>query len=91
MIFDRSLGFPGGSDGEESTCNSGDLGSVPGSGICPGEVNGYPIQYWRIPWTEELGGVQSMGLPRVGHNRVTNSLLTYSLRFRNLSGFFYVS
>ena len=44
-----------------------------------------------IPWTEELGGVQSMRLPRVGHNRVTNSLLTYSLRFRNLSGFFYVS
>ena len=44
-----------------------------------------------IPWTEELGGVQSMGLPRVRHNRVTNSLLTYSLRFRNLSGFFYVS
>ena len=25
------------------------------------------ILAWRIPWTEELGGLQSMGLPRVGH------------------------
>ena len=24
------MGFPGGSDGEESTCNAGDLGSIPG-------------------------------------------------------------
>ena len=23
---------------------------------------------WKIPWTEELGGLQSMGLQRVGHN-----------------------
>ena len=28
----------------------------------------------RIPWTEEPGGLQSMGLQRVGHNRVTNTL-----------------
>ena len=26
------------------------------------------IRAWRIPWTEELGGLQSMGLQRVGHN-----------------------
>ena len=26
---------------------------------------------WRIPWTEEPGGLQSMGLQRVGHDRVT--------------------
>ena len=25
------------------------------------------ILVWRIPWTEELGGLQSMGSPRVGH------------------------
>ena len=29
------------------------------------------ILAWRIPWTEEPGGLQSMGLQRVGHNRVT--------------------
>ena len=25
---------------------------------------------WKIPWTEELGGLQSMGLLRVGHERL---------------------
>ena len=39
------LGFPGGSDGKESTCNVGNLGSIPGLGRSPGEGNGYPIQY----------------------------------------------
>ena len=38
-------GFPGGSDGKESACNSGDLGSVPGSGRSPGEGVGNPLQY----------------------------------------------
>ena len=40
-----SLGFPGGSDGKESTCNAGDLGSTPWFGRSPGEGNGYPLQY----------------------------------------------
>ena len=31
------------------------------------------ILAWRIPWTEEPGGLQSMGLQRVGHDRVTNT------------------
>ena len=35
------LGFPGGSDSKESTCNSGDLGLIPGLGRSPGEGNGY--------------------------------------------------
>ena len=38
-------GFPGGSAGKESTCNAGDLGSVPGLGRSPGEGQGYPLQY----------------------------------------------
>ena len=37
--------FPGGSDGKQSTCNAGDLGSVPGLGRYHGEGNGYPLQY----------------------------------------------
>ena len=37
--------FPGGSDGKESACNNGDLGSSPGLGRSPGEGNGYPLQY----------------------------------------------
>ena len=39
------LGFPGGSNGEESACNVGDLGSIPPLGRSPGEGNGYPLQY----------------------------------------------
>jgi len=38
-------GFPGGSAGKESTCNAGDLGSIPGLGRSPGEGKGYPLQY----------------------------------------------
>ena len=36
--------FPGGSDAKASTCNEGDLGSIPGLGRSPGEGNGNPIQ-----------------------------------------------
>ena len=39
------LGFPGGSDGKESTRNAGDLGSIPELRRSPGEGNGYPLQY----------------------------------------------
>ena len=38
-------GFPGVSDGKESTCNAEYLGSIPWSGRSPGEGNGYPLQY----------------------------------------------
>ena len=36
------MGFPGGSTGEESTCNVGDLDLIPGFGRSPGEGKGYP-------------------------------------------------
>ena len=42
------LGFPGGSDGKESACNEGELGSIPGLGrspSSPGEGKDYPLQY----------------------------------------------
>ena len=45
QAFYQQLGFPGGSAGEESACNVGDLGSIPGLGRSPGEVNNYPLQY----------------------------------------------
>ena len=35
--------FPGGSDGKESACNTGDPGSIPGSGRFLGEGNGNPL------------------------------------------------
>ena len=67
------LGFPGGSAGKESACNVGDLGSIPELGRSPGGGHGTPLQYsfWRIPWTEEPGRLQSMGSQRVGHDCVT--------------------
>ena len=43
--------------------SAGDVGSIPGLGRSPGEGNGNPLQYpclensWRIPWTEEPGGL----------------------------------
>ena len=41
----NSMGLPYGSDGKESACDAGDLGSIPGSGRSPGEGNGNPLQY----------------------------------------------
>ena len=37
--------FPGGSDGKESACDTGDVGLIPGWGRSPGEGNGNPLQY----------------------------------------------
>ena len=49
------MGFPGGSDDKESACNTG---GQPTPLFLPEES----------PWTEEPGGLQSMGLQRVGHD-----------------------
>ena len=38
-------GFPYGSAGKESACNTGDLGSMPGLGRALGKGKGYPLQY----------------------------------------------
>ena len=44
-----------------------------------GMVTHSSILAWRIPWTEEPGGLQTMGLQRVRHNRATNTSLLASL------------
>ena len=81
------LGFSDGSVFKESTCNArdvGDTGSIPGSGQPPGGGNGNPLQYscWKIPRTEEPGGLWSMGSQTVGHDwgdlaQITNPLWNY--------------
>ena len=43
--YTNSSGFPGGSEGRESTCNAGDLGSIPGLGKPLGGGHGNPLQY----------------------------------------------
>ena len=42
---EKAKGFPCGSVGKESTCNVGDLGSIPRLGRSLGEEKGYPLQY----------------------------------------------
>ena len=44
-IVSMLLGFPGRSAGEESACNAGDPGSIPGSGSSPEQGISYPLQY----------------------------------------------
>ena len=44
-LLDLKWHFPNDSGGKESACNARDLGSTPGSGRCPGDGNGNPLQY----------------------------------------------
>ena len=80
--------FLGGSDGEESACNAGNPGSIPGLGRSPGEGHGNPLQYSCLENSMDRGAwqaTQSMWLQRVRHDSATNkaSYLT-SLSFRFL-------
>ena len=59
--------------GKESACRyrrHTDAGSIPRWGRCPGGGNGNPPSTlaWRIPWTEEPGGLQSLRSQRVRHD-----------------------
>jgi len=60
----------GGSDGLESACSAGDLGSVPGSIRSPEKRmdTQSSILAWRILWREDPGGLWSTGLQGVGHD-----------------------
>ena len=66
VMMGKALMFPfeDHSDGKESACNAEDPGLIPGSGSCPGgELTTHSsILAWRILWTEEPGGLQSMEL-----------------------------
>ena len=54
--------------------NVGDAGSIPPSGRFPLEEEmaaHQGILAWKTPWTEETGGLQSMGSQRTGHDLAT--------------------
>jgi len=53
------LGFPGGSDGKESACNVGDLGSILGLGRSPGGGHGNPLQYSCLENPHDRGAQQA--------------------------------
>ena len=58
------MAFPSGSDGKESACNAGDPGFDPWVRKIPlekGMATHSSILAWTIPWTEDPGGLQSMG------------------------------
>ena len=59
--------------GKKSTCNAGDAGDSHSildqeDPLEEGMATHCSTLAWRIPWTEEPGGLQSMGLQRVGHS-----------------------
>ena len=75
------LVFPVGSEGKESTCNAGDLDSIPGFGnslgfqfLEKGMATHSSILTWKIPWTEKPCRLQSMGSQKVGHFTSTSIL-----------------
>ena len=60
------MGFTGGASGKESTCSVAGLGSILGQEGSPEKrmATHSSILAWRIPWTEELGGLQSIGVTK---------------------------
>ena len=68
-----SWDFPGGSDGKESACNTGDLGSIPGLRRSPGEENGNPLQYSCLenPMDRETWWAPVHGIPK-GWTKLNN-------------------
>ena len=91
------MGFPDSSAGKESTCNAEELGSIPGSGMSPGDGKGHPLQY--SDKTEQL----SLSLPnnertlehsnssnppprpRLWHYSRNEFISTYNLTLQNMT------
>ena len=76
-------GFPGNSDGKESACNAGDLGSVPGLGRSPRKGNGSPLQYSCLENSMD-GGAWWATVHAVAESDTTE-LLTYIHRHQRAS------
>ena len=81
------LGFPGGSDSEESTCNAGELGLIPGLGRYPGGRHGIMLPYW-LPGKEstcDVGDVSSIpGLGRFPRREQLPTLVFWPGEFHRL-------
>ena len=78
-----TLGFPGGSDGKEPTCNSGDPDLIPGSRRSPGEGNGYPLRCSCLEnpmdrgtwWATVLGVAESDTTEQLTHNLISPNVV----------------
>ena len=76
------MGFSGGSDGKESNCNSGDLGSIPGLGRSSGKGNSYSLQYSSLENPMDRG---ACGYSPRGHKELdtTERLTLEDIRLRH--------
>ena len=78
-----TMGFLGGSDGKESAWNAGDPGLIT-VGKIPWRRTWQPTPVFlpeEFPWSEEPGGLQSMGSQRVRHDRATEHSIVYGLYY----------
>ena len=71
--------------------NAGDIrdaGLILGLGRYPGEWHGNPLQYfaWRIPWTEDPGGLQSIGSQSDRIEATYQARTTHNSPFNNPAG-----
>ena len=86
-LYHPATGFPGGSLVKNLPANighAGDMGSIPGSGNFLGEWQPTPVFLpGKIPWTEEPGGLQSMGSHRVGPDWACTHQLTLHTHLEN--------
>ena len=76
------MGFPGGgSDGNESACSAENLGWILGQEdpLEKRMATHSSTFAWRIPWTGESAGLESMGSQRIRHNWVTNTFTTLTI------------
>ena len=73
----------GDADGKASAYNVGDLDLIPRSVRSTEEGNGNPLHSlpWKIPWMEEPGTLQSMGLQRIGGDQATSLSLSFIFMF----------
>ena len=87
-VTKRRLGIPGGSDGRESACNAGDPGFNLWGGEDPLEeemATHFNILAWRIPWTEEPGGLYSSRGCKESYMTEQLTLLSTERKSRNHS------
>ena len=87
LVLLFKIGFLGGSDGKESACNAGDLGSIPGLRRSPGEWNGNPLQYSCLENPMDGGAwwvIQSMGSQRVSTTEQLHFHFFHFLKLRKI-------
>ena len=84
-------GFPGGSDGKDAAMWETRVQSLGWEDHLEKRTATHSsILAWRIPWTEEPGELQSMGLQRAGHDWATNSFTTFQYSIAYIYHIFFI-